>query len=60
MLMNARVEKLHAIKMQNALMIHPVIDASATNLIFMAMERIAIITVSKSYPDSTLIMWLIN
>ena len=56
MLMNARVEKLHAIKMQNALMIHPVIDASATNLIFMVMERIAIITVSKSYPDSTLIM----
>ena len=48
MLMNARVEKLHVIKMQNALMIHPVIDASATNLIFMVMERIAIITVRKS------------
>ena len=56
MLMNVRVEKLHAIKMQNALMIHPVIDASATNLIFMVMERIAIITVRKSFPDMIYIM----
>ena len=51
MLMNVRMEKLHAIKMQNALMIPPVIDASVTDLIFMVMERIAIITVRKSFQD---------